>query len=409
MDFSINYWLRNTNPHHPERPVYWTVYNHETKTSIPFNLKFDAEQYRKTLPHATTYFHWYETEMARLDTTKEPLLSTKELCRLRALELRNTYKYLRLFYSGGADSHSALRSFVDNGIFLDEIVVSQPNDTNRADVMDSTAREILLAALPALKEMAPKIPRTKITIYTPTVEDLNSHYSFTDDTANVRFLHSPDGSIGLFMAMSMITYCHMQEDNPQEDWCDIYGGTKTKMFRNNGKWYFYFVDSALNDSPYSLRTEDFFISRTLPELYLKTVYNTRNYLEAKKFSDKVIRTWHADADPIDINISLQRDPVHVIAQTKLYAKGFDPELWDGHYLSGTLNKLYYESVANTTEGERWFKNYQRNMDFVTREFSDFWNTDSRGRPVPFMGPKGHYSKFYCLNDGKSYDSTQIGF
>jgi len=31
--------------------------------------------------------------------------------------------------------------------------------------------------------------------------------------------------------------------------------------------------------------------------------------------------------------------------------------------------------------------------------------DKLGNPVPAFGRKGHLSRFYCLNDGRSYDSV----
>lgn len=41
----------------------------------------------------------------------------------RALQIRDKYDYLILMYSGGVDSHQILRTFIDNGIKLDELHV----------------------------------------------------------------------------------------------------------------------------------------------------------------------------------------------------------------------------------------------------------------------------------------------
>ena len=51
----------------------------------------------------------------------EPNIDIKELYRLRALQLREKYDYLILAYSGGADSHNILLSFMRQNIHIDEI------------------------------------------------------------------------------------------------------------------------------------------------------------------------------------------------------------------------------------------------------------------------------------------------
>ena len=44
----------------------------------------------------------------------EPTPSLKELQKQRALQLRDSYPYLKLWFSGGADSTTVLNTFLDN-------------------------------------------------------------------------------------------------------------------------------------------------------------------------------------------------------------------------------------------------------------------------------------------------------
>ena len=99
VNFSLRQWEHLYNPNHPDRSCYWTVLNHETNQSTKFNYKHDAMVYQQALLHGTLYFHWYEKEFAKLNVSMEPVESHAELCRQRAQELRNTYKYLRFFFS----------------------------------------------------------------------------------------------------------------------------------------------------------------------------------------------------------------------------------------------------------------------------------------------------------------------
>ena len=57
------------------------------------------------------------------DWTVEPTDSWKQVLKSHALKLREKYKYLRLWYSGGSDSQTVLNTFVDNKIHLDEIAI----------------------------------------------------------------------------------------------------------------------------------------------------------------------------------------------------------------------------------------------------------------------------------------------
>ena len=50
----------------------------------------------------------------------EPNINILDLYRIRAQQLRDKYDYIRLEFSGGGDSTTALYSFINNGIHLDE-------------------------------------------------------------------------------------------------------------------------------------------------------------------------------------------------------------------------------------------------------------------------------------------------
>ncbi len=56
--------------------------------------------------------------------------SLPELYKQRAQQLRDKYDYLSLFFSGGADSTNVLHSFIDNDIFLDEIIKFNAKNNN---------------------------------------------------------------------------------------------------------------------------------------------------------------------------------------------------------------------------------------------------------------------------------------
>ena len=94
-----------------------------------------------------------------------------ELYRLRAQQLRDKYDYLVLWFSGGADSTTILRSFVDNGIHLDEVMIVWPRSLtngrytpNLNTDSSNMVSEWDFSIEPKLKWLATHHPEIKITV-----------------------------------------------------------------------------------------------------------------------------------------------------------------------------------------------------------------------------------------------------
>ena len=411
-DFSYRSWAPNiTNTHYTTRSIYWTVFNHKTNTTTAFSFKHDALTYKKTLPHATVYFHWFDDAFARLNVSQEPLSSYNELCRQRAQELRDTYGYLRLWFSGGPDSQTALDSFVNNDIHIDEIIVTTyPDNVNNADSTKTSDREISIAALPELQRIKHKLTRTKITLLRPEVDDISEWFNGATEPDKISGFDSLDGNLSFNMELGWALGVTLRNPAPL-DFCDIFGGSKVRLWKNKDQWYFYFIDSAIHDAMFSSRTEDFFVSRMIPDLYLKTVYMLRQFHVSSNSTDQQVNALHKTTALDKIyNAAMGRSPVHDIAAFKLYRDTYNPHLWNQHLISGWSSGYFYKNVINSTQGQQWHKNFKTTMTALVQEHTDEWNKDSFGNVVPAnLGRKGYLSKFYCLNDGKIYDSVQAGW
>ena len=107
------------------------------------------------------------------DWKTEPVESLDALYDQRACELREKYDYLILSYSGGADSHNILMSFIRQNLLIDEIIVNTMDKGNskytivNQNIQDPrhAASEHYLQTIPRLKEVENLIPRTKISIF----------------------------------------------------------------------------------------------------------------------------------------------------------------------------------------------------------------------------------------------------
>ena len=89
----------------------------------------------------------------------------------RARELREKYDYIVISYSGGADSHNLLQSFLRQNLFVDELVVNVFEKSNNIYVKDPNitdnwnyAAEYSLQIYPRLDEIRNQSPRTKINV-----------------------------------------------------------------------------------------------------------------------------------------------------------------------------------------------------------------------------------------------------
>lgn len=105
------------------------------------------------------------------DWSVEPEESLDELYDRRSREIREKYDYVILSYSGGADSHNILTSFLRQNLHIDEIIVNVYEKANKlyvdnASIKDSWnyGAEYKLQIYPRLEEIRNRCPKTKITV-----------------------------------------------------------------------------------------------------------------------------------------------------------------------------------------------------------------------------------------------------
>ena len=132
----------------PNKDVYWHV------NGKRFYNKIQA--WAETNNTQQPEFYHFDKEYTEYDWTQEPGESLMMLCKRRAEQIRDTYKKIRFWYSGGADSHTMLVTFLNNNIPIDEIYMwrmSAVDDFTGAD--HAEANNI---AIPFLKEHCSHIP-----------------------------------------------------------------------------------------------------------------------------------------------------------------------------------------------------------------------------------------------------------
>jgi hypothetical protein len=107
-------------------------------------------------------FYYYDDILSKVPWKIEPTETLETLYKLRAQEIRDTYDYVIVCFSGGADSLNVLETFYYNNIHIDEIVMvgAFSQDNFFGDDSNHNA-EIYQSAYPTLASL--HLPKTKIT------------------------------------------------------------------------------------------------------------------------------------------------------------------------------------------------------------------------------------------------------
>lgn len=243
--------------------------------------------------HPTWHFndHVYDG----MDWSREPEFDVQLLYAQRARQLRDSYDYVAIFFSGGADSSTVLGSFIDNGLFVDEVIVGHPTsglkDWNKK-IADPDARftvnEYYHTVVPQLKQLAMDSPKTKITI-NDYFHDMLDTYKSDEWIVHARDYFHPSFA----SRYSKKNFTHIKKlCEAGRSVAFVYGIDKPKIAIINDSYYHYFLDIMANTSTWDLenyntaKTEYFYWTPDLPLLAVKQAHLVANWLdqpEAKKF------------------------------------------------------------------------------------------------------------------------------
>jgi len=256
---------------------YYTVNNR-----IYYN-KIEALQNCRTIDEWPNW-HFNDKEYSGCDWTIEPELDLYDIYKNRALQLRETYDNLILYFSGGIDSTVILRTFIDNDILLDGIVVYGAFGLDNFDKNTKYAinQEQYRVAIPYLEEIRTKL-NPNINVYFLDTIKYQDRYQNTDWVY----------SVNCFSSMHYPANFYWEEPYIQEilmtgNTAFIRGIEKPRVIYDNDNWYCAFLDgSVLNHAPTSnLKekqywdvTEYFYWTPDMPELVIKQCHIIKNYMK----------------------------------------------------------------------------------------------------------------------------------
>lgn len=193
--------------------------------------------------------HWSFSDeiFSTVPWTTGCITDIKSLYRKRARQLRDKYDYLILSYSGGSDSWTVFKSFIDEGISVDEIVVRWPVKAtqDRYAVSMSTdpnnmLSEWALVIKKDLEHIAVNYPNIKLTIFDWS-GDLDSEL-VENDWYSVNDHMNP----AVFRKYGGISDQEKRMSDSGKTTAVIWGVDKPQLRYMDGNIYFYFLDKLAN-------------------------------------------------------------------------------------------------------------------------------------------------------------------
>jgi len=248
-------------------------------------------------------WHFNDNVFQSLDWTKEPADSLAEIYKRRAQQLRETYDYLVLWYSGGADSNNILNVFLDNDIKLDE-VVSYINYEGSDDKENDLNGEIFFVAVPDIKAAQLRQPDLKHRII-----DMSQYMAEHFAKVDLDWIYEHNG---------MFTPIHQTKSKIKTkipDWYNLFAQGKKVGFisgidkpcvvlRNDNNYYFNFHDFTIDNSvtpgmqmanhPWDFN-EFFYWTPDCPNIILKQTHMIKHALKARSFGQ--ISDWSSPMTP----------------------------------------------------------------------------------------------------------------
>lgn len=281
--------------------------------------------------------HWIFNDDVydKIDWTFPIHESLLDLYKRRAQQLRNKYDYLALYFSGGADSINILHAFIDNNIFLDEIVMQLPEPARKQFRPDDTSNgniygEIEYAAIPHMNKFKDKInSSTKIRYQDfskPVIDLLQKDNWFETNPMGTNICIS-----GIGRQQAQLTENHIIDlCNRGLNVGQILGVDKPLIYYDNENYYAYFSDvSAMHAPPVNqsqseifhkyYHTEFFYWTPDLPEIVVKQAQ------EIKQFCESNVHARYMMSKSLETHISEYKSLLHPIIYPPYVRVDFETE------------------------------------------------------------------------------------
>jgi hypothetical protein len=262
-----------------------------------YNNRYYSNKFRALTDAGKNYINWIfnDEEYSKHNFLIEPSEDLYELYAKRAWQIRQKYDKVVIYFSGGIDSTTVLRSFVDNNVPIDAVVIygAWGATSTRYGKLNVVEQEVV--GLAYLKHVE-KEKGIKLNVH---LLDTTEYYQrYNEDWAY-------NNSYNINPAISVFSYFDedpfFQNLMMQGSVCTVRGVDKPRLIFEDGAWKTAFLDVTLGgvtsfsnyqDRKYYLLDEFFFWTPDMPEIVAKQSHMIAQELErrftpeqcAKKFT-----------------------------------------------------------------------------------------------------------------------------
>jgi hypothetical protein len=291
------------------------------------------------------HFNWMEDTWQSIDWTVEPTESWQSLLKIRCQQIRDKYSYLALWYSSGYDSHTILRSFVDNNILLDELLI-----IDRRDFFPDPEVTVAISHAEYIKNTY--YPNLKINVIRVSYESLGDFYkkSGTDWIYHAGCSLKVGKTTRYFSTTLIPEFISTTE---QTNRGDIMGIDKAKVLLRDNQWYAFCPDNSAVDFIGS-KQENFFYSNDLPQLHIKQCHMVISWFESlPQLSSDLVHDVQGRNRTVNgvhsqyyesWNIGMGRFP---LMHSHEYSRNGDHKFFNSNNEKSPDNISYYEYIKNS--------------------------------------------------------------
>ena len=380
---------------------------HYRVDGVPYFSKFDAMVAARDIVKTTSRdihdvmkFRCFDKYLGAVDFSKEPEKTYQELCISRALQLRMKYKYIRLWYSGGVDSHTTLMSFYRAGTAPDEICFMSNKSWDSKEMGGNLEYEML--SVPMQEQIRLLFPNTKQRVIT-------FHYDFwkTLDTTHFHDILYK-ACITYPLGRDIPTAFEIDQTlmdavnaNPNS-MCELCGEPKIYLFKKDGEWWTSISDFQLMNMICVPNLEMFHLSPDFPDIYVKQCHMVRRGYEELMGESPDSYSLVLDTDVLLKNKLLQRrnefDLMGINALDTQLMKYRDIK---GDRLSVVVNADLMKRQDHT---KKLFAAYER---IYNQDMYDWFSDFVRPSDATYKDTRTFRSSAWCLTTKKTKLMSQL--
>jgi hypothetical protein len=358
---------------------FWRVNNNN------FYNKIDAFIYASKNNNFKIDFHYHDDAWNSYNRNLIGSLDLKNLYKTRAQQIREKYDYLILNYSGGADSHNVLLSFLNNNIKLDAVYIKWPIRASEAhqDSFDNSPMNLLsewnLTITKRLKWLENNFPEVKIII-----DDWSQNIKLNEfvDAENLyQYMHLY--SLGDLSRIATRSKIEKELIDKNKTVGSIWGIDKPEVsLDQNDNLYFSFRDYPISVAqPLNLNvegTELFYWSPEFPEIIFEQSQKILNFLRNnKEYRDLFRSIGTENIEEIKWKYKVQTDLIKLIVYDN-----WDPLIFQANkdFSPSKLQWDYwiYKSSEFSTIVNKWKHSFNNLVDNIDDSLILKWKDQKLG-------------------------------